>query len=183
MLRFTVSGVEPFALKRRSEMTNILAGHTAPLFTLAGVNGDPYSLTEALKKGPVVLAFFKISCPVCQYAFPFLERIHKAYGNDGVTFWGISQDDAGDTKDFNAEYDISFPALVDEKGYPVSNQYGLTNVPTVLLVAPDGKVRVSSNGFSKKDLETISARIARHLEKPNAPVFYPNEVVPDYKPG
>jgi hypothetical protein len=28
----------------------------------------------------VVLAFFKISCPTCQYAFPFLERLHRAYG-------------------------------------------------------------------------------------------------------
>lgn len=164
-------------------MTNVLAGHDAPLFTLAGPNGNPYSLAEALKKGPVVLAFFKITCPVCQYTFPFLERMHHAYGNDGVTFWGISQNDVRDTKDFSAEYGITFPALVDEDGYPVSNQYGLTNVPTVFLIAPDGKVKVSSNGFSKKDLETISAQIAQHLQKPAAPVFHPNEIVPDYKPG
>ena len=163
-------------------MTKIAAGRTAPGIKLAGLNGQPYSLEEALKGGPVVAAFFKISCPVCQFAFPFLERLHKAYG-DAVSIWGISQDDARDTKDFCQEYGITFPALTDTKGYPVSNAYGLTNVPTVLLISQDGKAKVSSVGFSKKDLETISAELARHTGKPPAPVFLPKEIIPDYKPG
>jgi peroxiredoxin len=164
-------------------MTTVLAGHKASPFSLTGIDGKKYSLQEVLQLGPVVVAFFKISCPVCQYAFPFLERLHKAYGNERVSIWGLSQDNARDTKDFGQEYGLTFPALLDETGYPVSNAYGLTNVPTVLLIAPDGQVKVSSNGFSKKDLETISAELAQHLKKPPAPVFLPDENVPDYKPG
>jgi hypothetical protein len=72
---------------------------------------------------------------------------------------------------------------MDGQGYPASNAYGLTNVPTVFLISPDGKVRVSSVGFSKNDLETIAAELAQHTGKPLAPVFLPGEVVPDYKPG
>jgi peroxiredoxin len=131
----------------------------------------------------VALAFFKVSCPICQYAFPFLERIHQAYGNERVTVWGISQDDPRDTKEFSAEYGLTFPMLIDAEGYPVSNQYGLTNVPTVLLVMPDGKVKVSNHGFSKKDLEAVSAAFAAHTGKKPAQVFKPSEPVPDYKPG
>lgn len=164
-------------------MTTVLAGHVAPAFTLPAVDGTKASLADALKKGPVVAAFFKISCPICQYTFPFLERLHQAYGNERVTFWGISQDGIRDTKDFCQEYGITFPALVDEKGYPVSNAYGLTTVPTVLLIGPDGTVRVSGNGFSKKELEKISAELARHLQKPAVQVFLSEEIVPDYKPG
>jgi peroxiredoxin len=164
-------------------MTKVLAGHAAPPFTLNGTNGKPLSLQEALGKGPVVAAFFKITCPVCQFTFPFLERLHQAHGNDRVTFLGISQDDARDTKEFLAEYGVTFPALVDDDGYPVSNQYGLTTVPTVFLIAPDGKVQVSSMGFSKADLEKISVELGRHLGKPPFQLFHPDEAIPDYKPG
>jgi peroxiredoxin len=164
-------------------MTKVLADHRAPHFALNGTNGRPFSLAEALRRGPVVAAFFKISCPVCQFTLPFLERLYEAYGDDRASFVGISQDDARDTKEFCAEFGLSFPTLLDEDGYPVSNQYGLTNVPTVFLIAPDGKVQVSSVGFVKADLEKISAELGRYRERTPVAVFRPDEVVPDYKPG
>ncbi len=164
-------------------MTKVLAGQRAPEFTLDAVNGRGFALAEALQKGPVVAAFFKITCPVCQFTFPFLERLHQAYGNARVTLWGISQDDARDTREFCEEYGVSFPALLDGDGYAVSNLYGLTNVPTVFLIAPDCTVQVSSVGFDKADLEKISAELGRHLKQPAATVFRSGEVVPESKPG
>src|SRR5438034_7575875 len=113
----------------QDDMTHIVAGNTAPDFSLKSLDQKEYSLRALLKRGPVVAAFFKISCPVCQFAFPFLERLFRRYGEDGVTFVGISQDDARATKEFCKEYGVTFPVLIDESGYPVSNAYGLTNVP------------------------------------------------------
>ncbi len=164
-------------------MTTILAGHKAPGFRLKGASGQSVALEEALEKGPVVAAFFKISCPVCQFTFPFLERLYKKCGSSRVTFWGISQDDARDTKEFCAEYGITFPCLADEEGYPASNAYGLTNVPTIFLIEPDGKVKVSSMGFGRADLESIADYLAERKRIAKAPLFLPTEVVPDYKPG
>ena len=164
-------------------MTTVVAGKIAPDFTLTDLQGKQHSLTAALQKGPVALAFFKISCPVCQYALPFLERIHQAYGSEKVTVLGISQDDARDTRDFCKEYGLTFPALMDEEGYPVSNLYGLTNVPTLILVRPGGRVKLGGHGFSKRDLETVARELAAASGKPVEPVFKPGEAVPDYKPG
>jgi peroxiredoxin len=164
-------------------VTTAVAGERAPDFSLADLQGTVHSLAEALKKGPVALAFYKISCPICQYALPFVERIYKAYGNERVTVLGISQDDARDTREFCEEYGLTFPALMDEEGYAVSNKYGLTNVPTVVLVQPDGRVKVGGHGFSKRDLETVSKEFAAATGKPVAAVFKPGEAVPDYKPG
>ena len=87
------------------------------------------SLADALAKGPVLAAFFKVSCPTCQFTFPFLERMYEMFGGENFTFWAISQNDAEDTREFLEKYGVRFPALLDEKGYPASNQYGLTNVP------------------------------------------------------
>jgi peroxiredoxin len=164
-------------------MAKIRTGNKAPDFELSDTNGNRLSLRQALTRGPVVAAFFKISCPVCQFTFPFLERLFQAYKSDRTTFLAVSQDDPQDTRDFCAEYGVTFPALIDEDGYPVSNEYGLTNVPTFYLIAPDGIVKVDSVGFGKKALEQISAELGRFLGRTPAPVFEPGEVVPESKPG
>jgi peroxiredoxin len=165
------------------EMTHIVAGKIAPGFSLKALDGKEYSLGALTERGPVVAAFFKISCPVCQFTFPFLERLYQRYGGDGVTLLGVSQDDARSTKGFMSEYGVTFPMVLDEKGYPVSNAYGLTSVPTIFLIEPDGTVRVSSTGFDKKDLETIARELAGRRRIAPAALFRPDEKVPANKPG
>jgi peroxiredoxin len=166
-------------------MTHVNAGQTAPGFSLKGLDGNNYSLEELLRRGPVLAAFFKISCPVCQFTFPFLQRLHERYGSEEVTFLGISQDDAKAATGFAKQYGITFPIALDEKdkGYPASNAYGLTNVPTVFLIEPEGTVRVSSMGFVKNDLEQIAATLAERRKIPPATLFGANESVPANRPG
>jgi peroxiredoxin len=164
-------------------MTQIDAGMKAPGFSLQDAEGKTYALEALLQKGPVVAAFFKVSCPVCQFTFPFIERLHQRYGSEGITVLGISQDGAGPTKDFAKSYRLTFPIALDEKGYPASNAYGLTMVPTIFLVEPDGTVKVSSMGFVKKDLETIARELAERRKMSAAPLFQMNESVPANKPG
>lgn len=164
-------------------MTHIESGHTAPGFSLKALDGKEYSLAKLLERGPAVVAFFKISCPICQFTFPFLQRLHERYAGDGVTVIGVSQDDARDTKEFNREYGVTFPTLLDSEGYPASNAYGLTNVPTIFLIAPNGKVQVSCMGFSKSDLEKIASELSLDKKLPASPLFRTNEIVPAYKPG
>jgi peroxiredoxin len=100
-----------------------------------------------------------------------------------VTFLGISQDDARSTKQFAKEYGVTFPVLIDEDGYPVSNAYGLTSVPTIFLINTDGSVEVSSAGFDRNDLEAIAARLADRRAMAITPLFRPDEIVPANKPG
>jgi peroxiredoxin len=166
-----------------TEMTHIEGGTIAPGFSLKSLDGKDYSLHSSMQKGPVVAAFFKVSCPVCQFTFPFLERLYKRYGGDGVTFLGISQDDTRDTKAFAKDYGVTFPIALDEEGYPLSNAYGLTNVPTIFLIDTDGSVKVSCMGFVKKDLEAIASALATRRSMAPAPLFRADESVPANKPG
>lgn len=163
-------------------MTNISVGDHAPDFKLPSTGGATFSLKDARAKGPVVIAFFKISCPVCQFTFPFLERLYKRYGTD-ATFCGISQDSAGDTKEFCVEYGVTFPMLLDNENFSVSNLYGLTNVPTYFLIAPDGTVQVGSVGFGKAEIEQIAMELGSRKNEKTSPVFFPDEIVPAHKPG
>jgi peroxiredoxin len=142
-------------------------------------------LKEARQKGPVMAAFFKVSCPVCQLAMPYLDRIFRAYSSSGkFTFVGVSQDNARDTKAFNREYGVTFPVLLDPVGkYPVSNAYRLTNVPTFFLISPEGEIEFSSVSWSKADVEQLGRRLANTSDMPVEPIFKAGEKVPEYKPG
>ena len=164
-------------------MPALEAGVVAPDFTLTDPDGKSHTLSEALKDGPVLLAFYKDTCPVCQYAFPFIERIQQGLnGAGGVRIWGIAQDDADATRDFARDYGCTFPLLIDQEGYPVSNDYGITNVPTLFLVEPGGKISHSADGFDRKVLETVAEEFGSKVGS-SISVIQPGEAVPDHKPG
>jgi peroxiredoxin len=165
-------------------MAALVTGVTAPEFKLTTTDGRAVSLRDSLQRGPVIAAFFKISCPICQMTLPYLERIYKAYSSDKFTFLGISQDDRIDTKAFAREYGITFPLGIDPSDkYTASNAYGLTNVPTIFLVEPDGGIALSSVGWSKADIEVINRRVAQAAGAKPKPVFKPGEDVPEFKAG
>jgi peroxiredoxin len=164
-------------------MTALATGTKAPDFVLKSIEGKQFSLGEALTHGPIVLAFFKISCPTCQYAFPFFERLHQAYGQNGVTLVGVSQNDAKETAAFAKQFGVTFPILLeDTHSYPVSNAYGLTNVPTLFWIAPpengkDGEIELSSVGWVKSDFEEVNRRMADSGKTAPAIIFKSSEDV------
>jgi peroxiredoxin len=164
-------------------MTHIAAGNPAPNFSLKSLDNKEFSLASALKKGPVVLSFFKVSCPVCKFTFPFVERLHQRYKSDHLTFFGISQDNASASRDFAQSFGVTFPILLDDSAYAVSNAYGLSMVPTVFLIEPDGSVKVSSMGFVKADLESVADFLADRQNRTRTPVFLNTDSVPANKPG
>jgi len=165
-------------------MAALIPGSTAPDFTLSTMDGSGFSLREALARGPVMAAFFKISCPVCQYAFPFLERIYQSSGKKNVTFVGISQNDKKDTAAFLKRFGVTFPvALDDTNSFPVSNAYGLTNVPTVFWIAQDGAIQISSVGWVRQEVEKINRKAAEAVGSGVSPVFLRDERVADFRAG
>ncbi|MFI5113573.1 MAG: TlpA family protein disulfide reductase [Terriglobales bacterium] len=165
-------------------MAALTAGTKAPEIPLAGVDGKTFSLQTALKQGPVLAAFFKVSCPICQYTFPYLERLHKAYGNQKITIVGISQNDHRDTAAFLKEYGVTFPTLLDDpNGYAVSNAYGLTNVPTWFLIGQDGEIEISSVGWVKQEVEDLNRKLAEAQQSALRPLFQPGEDVSDFRAG
>jgi peroxiredoxin len=164
-------------------MPVIAAGKIAPPIELAATDGVKFSLKEALARGPVLATFFKVSCPTCQYTLPFVERLYQQLRDKGVQVWGVSQDNAKDSQRFAKEYGLSFPVLVDENDYAVSNEYGLEYVPSYFLIAPGSEVEISGDGFSKQDLLAIQRSLAARLGAGAPALFRPDEKIPEYKPG
>ena len=166
------------------KMPALNPGTTAPDFLMPTLDGKQFSLHEALTRGPVMLAFFKVSCPICQFTFPFLERIYKAHGSGRITIVGVSQNDRKDTAAFLKEYGVTFPVLLDDtKAYPVSNAYGLTNVPTIFWIGMDGLIEVSSVGWVRKEIDEINDKAAITAGDTMTSIFRPNENIPEFRAG
>jgi peroxiredoxin len=165
-------------------MAALAPGTHAPDFILHSMDGKVFSLQEALVRGPVIAVFFKISCPTCQYALPFLQRIYEAHGNKAVTIIGISQNGKKDTSAFLRQYGITFPVLLDDTAtYPVSNAYGLTNVPTIFWIAQDGEIEISSVGWIRKEMEKLNQRAAQASSEAINPLFRAGEHIADFRAG
>jgi len=156
------------ASKKQNKM--LAEGAKAPDFELEDLSGVSQTLSSMRR--PALLAFFKVSCPTCQYTFPFLQRMYR----DGM--YAISQDDADSTGEFNREFGITIPTLLDkeEEGYPASNAYGLSHVPSLFWVEPDGRISLAFTGFDKKGMEELGRRLG-------AEPFEPGEYVPEWKSG
>ena len=150
-------------------------GTRAPEFRLAQPGGGEVTLADLLAAGPALLAFFKMSCPVCQMTLPFLDRI-RAGG--GLRVYGISQNDRTDTRQFAQEYGLRFPLLLDSEDdrFPASNAYGISHVPTTFLVEPDGMVARALEGWVKTDILWLGARAGMN------PIGA-EENVPEWKAG
>jgi peroxiredoxin len=132
-------------------------GSRAPAFKLARVGGGETSLEELISRGQAVVALFKSACPICQFTFPYLERIHAA---GTLPIYGVSQDDAEDTREFSRRLGITFPMLLDteESGYPVSNAFGISHVPTMFVIEPGGTIGRVIEGWSKRDIEWLGSQ-------------------------
>jgi peroxiredoxin len=153
----------------------VAAGAKAPSFRLTGLDGSARTLEDILTGGPALLAFFKISCPVCQLTAPYLERLAA---HSAIQVIGISQDDASATQGFRERLGVTFPTLLDlsSAGYPASNGYAITSVPALFLVERDGTIAQTFNGFSRRDFEEIGSRAG-------VPFFGPDDHVPEWKAG
>jgi peroxiredoxin len=146
--------------------------NNAPEFELTSLGGGKCSLADLLTEGPVVLVFFKISCPTCQLTLPFVDRLARAGGR----FVAISQDDAEGTRQFNTRLGIQMEMLLDGKGYPASNAYGIEYVPTFFEINQDGQIEHSFTGFVKSELEALGRRFGIEA-------FRQGENVPALKAG
>lgn len=150
------------------------AGSPAPDIQLTGLGGASLTLSSVTAQAPAVVAFFKAGCPTCQLAFPYLERLAKG----GLRFIAVSQDNAQITAAFQEKFGITFETTLDPAtgGYAASNAFGLTNVPSIFVIEPGGRISTAFKGFDKAEFEALGQRAG-------VEPFTPQDNVPAFKPG
>ncbi len=161
------------AARREPKLLSI--GSAVPNLSLERLEGGSVRLPDLTSAGPALLAFFKVTCPVCQLTLPFLDRLHAA---GTLPVYSISQNDPADTSEFNRDFRLSLPTLIDDEdgGFRVSNAFGISTVPTMFLIEPGGAVSRVLEGWRKKEIEDLGRRAG-------TAIIRPGDNVPEWKAG
>lgn len=154
-------------------------GARFPRLALRDERGGPFSLPA----GETLYAVFKTTCPTCALTWPYLDRIRAVAGGGSLSVLGVSQDDASATHAFAERLGTRVETAYDPDPWPASDALGVTDVPTLFRVGPDGVLAETVVGFDRARMEGLAERAARLAGRAPAPLFRPEESVPALKPG
>ncbi|MEZ5399146.1 MAG: TlpA disulfide reductase family protein [Bryobacteraceae bacterium] len=154
----------------------IQPGSKAPEISLSTAGGSRFTLEEALAGGAVLVVFYKVSCPTCQLAMPYVDRLASG---GGLRVVGVSQNSGPHAAAFGRRFGVErIEPLIDDEstGFAAANAYGISHVPTSFLIEADGTVGRAWTGFSRADLEAAG-------ERAGVAPFRSEDRVPASKPG
>ena len=151
----------------------VRAGDTAPSFTLDAVDGGG-PVTDPWTEGDVVLAFLKVSCPVCKMVAPILTKLAEA----GVRVIAVGEDPPAAIAAFSEAHDQRVPALTEPAPYKVSDAFGLEAVPSIFLIGVDGEIRQAVAGWGRDTWNSLAAAAGA-----TGPLSTPDDGLRPFRPG
>jgi len=116
-------------------------GFLAPDFTLETLEGQSITLSD-LRGQAVLVNIWASWCLPCRAEMPAMERIYQEYKEAGFVILAVhatNQDSVAGAQTFAAEYELTFPILLDRDG-AVGEQYQVTALPSSFFILPDGSI-------------------------------------------
>lgn len=144
-----------------------LVGTFAPAWQDATpLAGAPASLAQL--RGRVVLMDFWASwCGPCAALTPRLSALRDRYGAQGLTVVGITTDDRDKAALYAERHQMRYGVVVDDQA-STSKAYGITSLPTMVLIDKRGVVRDVFVGFDPSG-GNLESRIKALLAEPGGP--------------
>lgn len=115
----------------------VVAGDTAPEFTITADNGQTVSLPD-FKGKLLVLNFWASWCPPCVQETPSLSQFAAAYKSKGVVVLGISVDK--DEKAYRGFIQKFKPNFLTAREFKIHEDYGTFMYPETYIIDSKGKV-------------------------------------------
>lgn len=114
-------------------------GAQAPDFTLDHLGETPVALSS-LQGKYVLIDFWASWCQPCMIELPNVIEQYNAYKDKGFEIYGVSLDRSGEAwMNTIEEKQMEWINGWDQEGQ-VANQYGVTGIPTTILLDKEGKI-------------------------------------------
>lgn len=120
--------------------SDVAPENQAPDFTLRGLDGEEYSLSD-YEGSSVVLNFFATWCGPCQMETPFFEAAHAdtRWQDEGVVFLAIDRAESVDSvRAFRDFFNVSFPILLDDDLSVFTDYNVLSGIPVTVFIDKHG---------------------------------------------
>ncbi len=142
----------------------VAVGEPALDFSLAQLDGTLLTLSE-LRGRVVLLDFWAPWCGPCKAAMPLLERLHAEYAAKpftliGVSTWEQRPDAVAAVVEANR---LSFRIV--QRGDDLAKSYGITAIPTLLLIHKDGTLALIEVGVNDQEGHALRRAIDAALAK------------------
>jgi peroxiredoxin len=123
-------------------MAELTLGHPAPDLKITSLNGSEFDL-QSFKGQPVLLTFFKSTCPWCQVEIPRLAKVYAHMKENGIDVPVQGVVVGSDTPESAARFaqnsHLDIPLAVDTDKTARAD-FGLVRVPTLVLVDAKGNI-------------------------------------------
>ncbi len=115
--------------RKAEDAKGLAIGQTAPDFSAIDADSAKFSLAKEMKKGPVVLIFYRgFWCPICNRHLSTIQDSLQQITQKGATVAAISPEKPEYLKKMEEKTGAKFRLLYDE-GYKISNAYDVTFTP------------------------------------------------------
>ena len=136
---------------------------TAPDFSLPVINKETKVNLKDLKGRVVYVDFWATWCPPCLKSFPWMEKMHTRYHDDGLTIVAISVDAKQSLAEkFVQEHNPSFISAHDPEK-KIAKLYKLSAMPSSYLIDRKGNIISTHLGFRTSKGNKIEAEIKAAL--------------------
>lgn len=152
-----------------------MKGHTPPAWDIPAnlwVNTKAPLPLSSLKGSPVLLEFWRIGCPHCEQAAPFLNELYKQYKSKGLKMVTIHtpgspapenpENNWTTVRETIKKWGITYPVAYDTGGQLFQKVYGGDHYPATILLGREGKVRFVGTGLDRPDQKQ---ELISHIEK------------------
>ena len=172
-----------FLLWGTSEAVDIIQpGSPAPIFSLPSINGKRISLRtycgDTLSKPYinsikhiVVISFWATYCEPCRKEIPELTKFAEKHRGDSVVVLCLSIDKEGSSivSPVVRKRNYTLPVLLDPY-LQTAKHYGVTSLPALFVIKPDGTVFYSSTGYDEQEpLDNKLENLVRNIREQTNP--------------
>ncbi len=137
------------------------AAEKAPDFSLRGIDGKSYSLSQ-FSGEVVLLSFWATWCAPCLSEMPHLQSLHETYGSQGFTVLSINTDDvrsSSQVKPVVRSKGVDFPVLLDGESSVVTMYNPAKTLPYAVLIDQNLQIAKIHSGYTPGDEVVLEEEI------------------------